>query len=131
MSATGGRLGRDRGSAAVELAVTMPALLLALLLIVHIGLWQHARHVAQAAAREGARVARGYDGTAAAGRNRAEGYVGALAPRLLAGPTVTASRAATDATVRVRARVVSVLPWPRLVVDESSTGPVERFVPRR
>jgi Flp pilus assembly protein TadG len=115
----------------VELVVTTPVLLLAVLLIVQIGLWQHARHVALAAAREGARAAREYHGTAEAGRRAAEDYLNALAPTLLRPRTVTAERTATTATVRVEGRLTSLVPGLAVRVGEVSTGAVERFVPSR
>ena len=119
----------DRGSSVVEFVITMPGLLLAVLLTVQVGLWQHARHVALAAAQQGARAAREYTGTADAGRRQAEDYLTALAPTLLSPREVTAERTATVATVRVRGRVTSVLPWLAVSVVETSSGPVERFVP--
>jgi len=120
----------DRGVGAVELVITMPALLLAVMLIVQVGLWQHAKHVALAAAQEGARAARQHDATAADGRQRAEAYLAELAPTILDPRTVTAERTATTATVRVRGEAVSVFPWLGFAVDEASTGSTERFVPR-
>ncbi|MEU8269880.1 TadE family protein, partial [Sphaerisporangium sp. NPDC049002] len=50
--------GRDRGATVVELALLMPVLLIVILLVVQSALWFHGRQVADAAAREGARVAR-------------------------------------------------------------------------
>jgi Flp pilus assembly protein TadG len=120
---------RDRGASTVELVLTMPALLLAVLLTVQVGQWQHAKHVALAAAQEGARAARQYNAAAAAGGRRAEDYLTALAPTLLRDHAIGVERTATTATVRVRGRVAGVLPWPAFTVDEVSSGPVERFVP--
>ena len=120
----------DRGAAVVELVITMPCLLLAVMLVVQVGLWQHAQHVAQAAAQEGARAARQHGSTADEGRHRAEAYLVGLAPTILRPRTVTAERTATTATVRVRGEAVSVFPWLGFQVDVTSTGPLERFVPR-
>lgn len=119
----------DRGVSSVELVVTMPGLLLAVMLIVQVGLWQHAKHVAMASAQEGARAARQYHATAADGRHRAEAYLAELTPTILEPRTVTAQRTATTATVRVQGEAASVFPWLGFRVDESSAGPVERFVP--
>ncbi|MFC7589966.1 TadE/TadG family type IV pilus assembly protein [Nonomuraea antimicrobica] len=48
----------ERGATVIELAMLMPVILATVLLIVQVALWFHAREVAEAAAREGARVAR-------------------------------------------------------------------------
>ncbi len=119
----------NRGTSIVEFVITMPALLAAILLIVQIGLWQYARHVALAAAQEGDRAARAYNGTANDGRQAAERYLAGLAPTLLQEPTVTADRSVSTATVRVRGRVRLILPGLAFTVSEESSGPVERFVP--
>src|SRR5260370_7565119 len=80
---------RDRGSSVVEFVVIIPGVLLAILLIIQIGLWQHARHIALPAAQEGARAARAYNATADTGRRRAANYLPPLAPRLFMPPTFT------------------------------------------
>jgi Flp pilus assembly protein TadG len=119
----------DAGTGAVELVITMPGLLLAVLLIVQVGLWQHAKHVAAVAAQEGARAARQHDATAADGKRRAEAYLGELAPTVLRPRAVSAERTSATATVRVQGQAASVFPWLAFRVDEASTGPTERFVP--
>lgn len=129
-AAPDGCLSTDDGSGTVELVITTPALLLAVMLIIQIGLWQHARHVALAAAQEGARAARQHDATAADGHRRAEAYLAELAPTILHPRSVTAERSPTTATVRVRGEAMSVFPWLGLRVDEASTGSTERFVPK-
>ena len=43
---------------------------------------------------------------------------------------MTAERTSTTAIVRVRGEAESVFPWLALRVDQTSTGPVERFVPQ-
>jgi Flp pilus assembly protein TadG len=120
----------DLGVGAVELVITMPGLLLAVMLIVQVGLWQHAQHVALAAAQEGARAARQHDAAAGRGQQRAEAYLEQLAPTILKPRAVTTERTSTTATVRVRGEAVSVFPWLAFRVDQASTGPVERFVPQ-
>jgi Flp pilus assembly protein TadG len=120
---------RDAGISVVEVAITFPALLLMILLVFQVGLWWHARHLAEAAAREGARAARSLGGSAADGESRAEDYLGRLGPRMLIRRDVSASRDATTATVRVHVTVISVVPGLRLDADEHSSGPVERYVP--
>ena len=113
----------------MEAAIIFPLLLLLTMTVFQVALWWHARHVAQAAAQEGARTARAYQSTAAAGQARAEDYLSALASRLLPQRTVTVSRTPTEVTVSVDARVVGIVPGLRLQVSETASGPVERYVP--
>jgi Flp pilus assembly protein TadG len=107
----------------------MPALLLAMMTIIQFGLWQHAQHVALAAAQEGARIARTYDGNVAAAQARTHAYLDRLGPIILSGRSVSVSRTAAEATVTVTGKAVSVFPLFGLRVDEHAAGPVERFVP--
>jgi Flp pilus assembly protein TadG len=114
----------------VELAITMPALLIAVLTVIQIGLWFHTRHLALAAAQDGVRVARAYDGTEATARARTMANLDDLAPTLLRGRSVEVTRAADQATVTVRGHATSILGIFTLPVHETAQGPVERFIPR-
>lgn len=132
------RLGRrarqDGGYSIVEAAIVLPVVVLLSMLVVQWALIWHGRHVAEGAAQTGLRAARGYQATAGAGEQAATGYLSSVAPNLLAAPSVDVTRTATTATVRVRARVLAVIPGLSAVisggvdVEESATGPVERFV---
>jgi Flp pilus assembly protein TadG len=113
----------ERGVTSVELVVVTPVLLSLILLVVQVGLYFHASHIALAAAEEGARAARARTGTATAGEARARRFVNALGSGLLRSPVVTASRGPTTARVEVRAQVATVLPGFRLVVDRVVESP--------
>jgi len=121
--------GADAGTSAVELVITMPALLLAVMSIIQFGLWQHAQHVALGAAQEGARVARAYDGSGSAARERTNGYLRKLGPTILSDRSVSVHRTTAEASVTVTGKAVSVFPVLGLRVAEQAGGPVERFVP--
>jgi len=123
-----GRLrGDDDGYSIVEVVITFPVLMLLVMLVVQFALLWHARHVAEAAAQDGLRSARGYSSTAELGRQDAQSYLAQVAPRLLLAPTVDVQRTPTTVTVRVHAGVLSIVPL-GLGVDETAVGPVERFV---
>lgn len=125
------RVRGEGGYSPVEAAITFPVLILFVLLVVQFALLWHGRHVAQAAAQDGLRAARGYRSTAALGRQDAQAYLRQVAPRLLPQPRVAVQRTPTTVTVRVSARVLSIVPL-GLRVEETVAGPVERFVgPRR
>jgi Flp pilus assembly protein TadG len=118
---------REHGSATVELVLTVPVLLLLIMLVVQMGLYWHANHVAQAAAQEGVRAARVVDGSADAGRERAGAFIASAAPTLLHGVDITATRDGQTADVRVRAKVEAVVPGLSLAVDVESRSPIEQF----
>ncbi len=113
----------------VELVITMPALLLIVLAILQFGLWAHAQHVAQAAARDGAETARAYGGTDQAARDRAAASLHRLGPTILRDPKVEIDRAPDEVTVTVSGNATSILGLFSFPVHERVRGTVERFVP--
>jgi hypothetical protein len=120
----------DGGSVTLGLAAVFPVCLALVLLVVQTALVFHARDIAQAAAQEGLRQARLYDGTADAGRHRAEGFlIQTGGDDLLTNTKVTVSRDDESARVEVRGQALSLLPGLRPAVAAVAAGPVERFVP--
>lgn len=128
------RLGGDEG-ATTELVIAAPAFLFMIMLIVQAGLYFHASSVASAAAQEGARAATLQGGTIAEGRQVADDFVQALAPRLLENVEVEGRYVDDGELVRmtVRADVTEVFELPGVDLDftvqETSEGVVERFRP--
>ena len=121
------RPGAERGSAAVELVLLTPLLMVCVLVVVQFALWQHARHVLLAAAQEGARVARAQGATAEDGRLRAQDYIGQIGPDLVTAPTIEVDRSLDLVTVRIQGQAVNIVPGVPLRVTATSAGPVERF----
>lgn len=121
--------GRDReaGYSPIEAVITFPLLMLLVMGLVQFALLWHGRNVAEAAAQDGLRTARGYASTAALGQADAQGYLAQVAPNLLPQPTVTVQRTDTTVTVRVTSNVLSLIPL-GLTVDESAAGPIERYI---
>lgn len=120
----------DRGASSVELVITMPALLLAVLVIMQFGIWAHAQHVALAAARDGAEAARAYGASEAAGHDRATTSLDRLGPTILRDPHIEVTRTAQEVTVTVTAHAPSILGGLfTFGVREQAHGPVERFIP--
>jgi Flp pilus assembly protein TadG len=111
----------------VETVITVPVLILFTMTVVQYALVWHGRHVAEAAAQDGLRSARGYQATTAAGQQAAEDYLHQVAPNLLSRPRVSATRTLTTASVHVHAHVLAVVPLADFDVDETASGPVERF----
>ena len=120
----------ERGAMSLaQVVITAPALLFLLMLIVQFGLMFHARNIAEQAAQEGAAVARRFDGTKTQGREKALQLLTAVGEGTLKNRDVTVTRTADTATVTVIGTVVSVVPGFSLVVSESASGPVEKYVP--
>ena len=120
----------ERGSVTLGLAVVFPACLALVLLVVEAALVFHARDIAQAAAQEGLRQARLYDGSAIGGQRRAEDFLAQTGGGdLLDGSEVLVSRDGESVRVEVRGHALSLLPGLRPTVAAVAAGPVERFVP--
>ena len=131
------RLGKDRGSSAVELAMLAPALMMLCMLIIQFGLWFNARQAALASAQAGATVARQEAATNSHWQSAAEGaatrYYQTLNTKLLSGLTAHASgNPAASVFVTVRGPLgYSVFPFfgLHLTVSATAGGPVECFRP--
>ncbi|WP_344947769.1 TadE family protein [Sphaerisporangium flaviroseum] len=126
----------DRGASVIELALIMPVVLVVILLIVQFTLVFHSRQVADAAAREGARIARaagtGSDGWQGAAETRARNIVKAVGPKMLQAVAVQAWEKGDQRGVTVEGDAVAVVPLlPGMSFRITSTfgGPIECFRP--
>ena len=112
----------------MEAVITLPVMISLTMFVVQYALLWHGRNVAEAAAQDGLRAARSYQGTATMGQQAALDYLRQVAPKLLTSPHVQVDRTPTTVTVHVRAHVLSLLGFARLDVTETASGPVDRFV---
>jgi Flp pilus assembly protein TadG len=127
-----GRLRRGlRGAVSAELVIVTPVLLLLVMLVVQFALWQHAQHIAEAAAQRGAQTARIEGGTDAQGQAAAQNAASQLGGAVLADPRISVSRNGNVVRVDVTGSAESVVPFLSLPVRAVAQGPVERFVPPR
>jgi hypothetical protein len=120
----------------IELALIMPVVLAVILLVVQVALWFHGRQVADAAAREGARIARagGVESTEwqAESVDRAREIVAAIGPELLQNAEADFWEEGDQRGVEVTGQAVQVIPLlPELTFTITSRfgGPVECFRP--
>ncbi|GAB3671491.1 TadE/TadG family type IV pilus assembly protein [Saccharopolyspora sp. ID03-671] len=119
--------GFETGSAAVELAVLAPMVLLVLLTVVQAGLWWHTRTVCSAAAQHGVQVARTLHGTTADAQSAAASFL-AEGSGLVTQPLVSAQVTGTRVTVRVTGKAPRLLPVPGLgTVTQVAEASKERF----
>ena len=121
------RCRRDEvGAAGVEFLIMAVTLFLLFTTLVQYGVRFHAQRVAEAAAREGAVATARWDGSTAAGRSQAQGYIDSGKPAVRGGQ-IGASRSPTQASVTVTVEVPSLMPWLDGPVTSRATAPVERF----
>ena len=113
----------------MEFIVAFPLVLLLVWIGFQLVFVFFANRVALAAAEEGARAARSYTGSAAAGDARAHKFLTELGPGVLAQPTVRAYRTPERAGVVVEGRAQQLVPGLTMVlqVHRAAEGPVERF----
>jgi Flp pilus assembly protein TadG len=122
--------GRDGegGYSVLEASITLPIIILLLMMIVQWAIVWHTRNIANAAAQEALRTTEQYNSTATAGRQDGETYIAQVAPHVLPSGCVSVQRTATTATVHVHCKItMSVVPFGTYWVDETVTGPIERF----
>jgi hypothetical protein len=110
----------------VELVLATPLLGLLLMASVQFALWEHASHMAQAAANEGVQTARAYGSSAAAGKIETQALLHDLSGGALVATTVTASRTATNATITIAGHAEPVIPGLAFPIKVIVTAPVER-----
>src|ERR1700680_4164888 len=114
---------RQGGSVSTELVVATPLLLLLVLVVVQFALWEHAQHIAEAAAQRGAETARVEHGTDAQGRTTAQTAIAQLGSSLLVNPLVSVARSGDVVTVSVSASAQAVVPFLSLPVHVAAAGP--------
>ena len=129
MTSPAPRRRRDRGSVTVELTAAFPLFGLLLMAAIQFALWQHANHMAQAAANEGVQIARAYGSSAAAGKSDTEALLRDLSGGALKGTSVRASRSATTATITITGHAEGIIPGLTSPIRVTVTAPVERIPP--
>jgi Flp pilus assembly protein TadG len=119
----------ERGALSLEMVIILPVLLLLVWIGFQIAFVFLANRVALAAAEEGARAARSYTGSAAAGDARAHRFLAQLDSHVLLDPQVHAYRGLDRAGVVVEGQTQQVVPGLGMVLRVRRTveGPVERF----
>lgn len=109
----------------VEFTLAAPLLVLLLMAAIQVAMWAHATHIAQAAANTGVQVARAYNSTAQAGDEQAEAMVARLAGTILTDTDIQTRLSATQASVTITGRAITVVPGLRLPVQAAVTAPRE------
>lgn len=113
----------------LEAVITVPIVFFLLMFLVQWAIVWHLRDVVQSAAQNGLRSAQDYRSSAAIGQHDAANYLSKVAPTALRNPQITVHRSPTQVSVRISARVVSVIPFGAFTVTGSAAGPVEAYTP--
>lgn len=122
----------ESGSVSLELALVTPVFMLLVLGLLQFGLWYHAHHVVQAAAREGVRVAASEGGSEAPAESRASDIVDSGLGRMAVGTQAEAAIGIDRASVTVATTVGGLLPIPGLHqfrIEATASSYRERFRP--
>ncbi|HET9690077.1 MAG TPA: TadE family protein [Acidimicrobiales bacterium] len=118
-------VGDERGAVAAELVIATPLLLLLIMGVIQFALWQHATHVAEAAAQQALSVGRLQGETPAAGEAQADAVLAQVGGGVLTDSKVTATKTAAITTVVVTGRATSVVGLFSLPVRAVASGPSE------
>lgn len=117
----------ERGAVSAELVIATPLLLLLIMGVIQFALWEHAAHIASAAAQQGVSVARLQGETPGAGQTESQSVLNQLGTSVLADPNVTANRTATTTTVTVTGHAESIIGIFTLPVKATASGPTENY----
>ncbi|WEH37907.1 TadE/TadG family type IV pilus assembly protein (plasmid) [Streptomyces sp. AM 4-1-1] len=120
---------RDRGAMSLEMLIIFPVVLMAILLVVHVGLWWHAKNVAMSAAQLGVESARVRGASAGAGTTEAREFL-SRAGGSISGTSVSGSKGAT-VTIRVTGYVDTMIPGLKLRIDQHADAAAERVTEAR
>ncbi len=118
---------RQRGSAAVEAVIVMPAFMVVVLVAIQFALWSHASHLAQEAASRGEEAARIFGSAPQSGQAAAQAFLSQTAGSLLTATAVSESDVDTEVSVNVSGDAETILPFFRWPVSATSSGPLQGF----
>jgi hypothetical protein len=121
--------GGDRGAATAETVVVIPLVLLLVLLIVQLAVWQHAVHLAQAAAEQGLAAARVQGGTAVDGQSAARQLLDQIGRGPVVDPVVGVERGPSVVSVSIDATAEQVMPGLRFPIHVRAVGVAEPATP--
>lgn len=120
------RLGCERGSVALESALVMIAVMLAMLTLFHFAAAGSANESFEDAAGEALEVAAELGGTAADGHTVAAEILST--DPYVAGYSIDINRGAGDVTVTITGNSHGFVPFLETEITRTVTGPVERFI---
>jgi Flp pilus assembly protein TadG len=121
------RLRSDRGNASVEVAVLAVVVLMLVFTIIQVGLYYHARKVAQSAARQGVDTGRRFGSSPDDGIAQAQGFLAKFGGSVRGASVSLAGSTAEELHITVTGHVATLVPGLELTVTQDAHGPIERW----
>ncbi|MFD7283847.1 TadE/TadG family type IV pilus assembly protein [Streptomyces sp. NPDC059862] len=121
------RLRADRGAGSVEVAVLAVVVLMLVFTIIQVGLFYHARKVAQSAARQGVDTGRQFGSTPADGVAQAQEFLAKFGGSVRSASVSSAESTAQEIHITVTGQVATLVPGLELTVSQDAHGPIERW----
>ncbi|MEV0604631.1 TadE/TadG family type IV pilus assembly protein [Streptomyces sp. NPDC050315] len=118
---------KDRGQASVELAVLALVVLALTFTAIQVGLYYHARKVAQSAARQGVEAGRAFGAGPSDGVAQAERFLARFGGSVRGASVSAGGSTAQQLRITVSGRVATLVPGLDLDVVQHADGPVERW----
>ncbi|GGY70768.1 membrane protein [Streptomyces xanthochromogenes] len=115
----------DRGVGSVEFAILAVVVLLLTFTAIQVGLYYHARKVAQSAARQGVEAARQFGATPADGVAQAQDFLAKFGGSVQGSGVSSAGSSAGQIRITVHGRVATLVPGLHLTVIQHVDAPVE------
>ncbi|MEU6511000.1 TadE/TadG family type IV pilus assembly protein [Streptomyces sp. NPDC046942] len=125
--ALGARLRDDRGNGSVEVAVLAVVVLMLVFTIIQVGLYYHARKVAQSAARQGVDTGRRFGSSPGDGVAQAQDFLGKFGGSVRGAAVSSVGSTAEELHITVTGHVATLVPGLELTVSQDAHGPLERW----
>ncbi|MFE7948216.1 TadE/TadG family type IV pilus assembly protein [Streptomyces sp. NPDC057426] len=117
----------DRGAASVEFAVLALVVLALVFTAIQVGLYFHARKVAQSAARQGAEAGRQFGASESDGVAQAQTFLNRFGGSVRDASVSSAGSTTEEIRITVRGTVATLVPGLTLDVVQHADAPVERW----
>ncbi|MET7563688.1 TadE/TadG family type IV pilus assembly protein [Streptomyces sp. NPDC005479] len=117
----------DRGFASVEFAVLALVVLGLVFTCIQVGLYYHARKVAQSAARQGVEAGRAFGSSEGDGVAQAQAFLERFGGSVQGASVSSAGSSAEEIRITVRGKVATLVPGLELHVTQYADAPIERW----
>ncbi|MFG2775265.1 TadE/TadG family type IV pilus assembly protein [Streptomyces sp. NPDC048350] len=119
--------GADRGAASVEFALLALVVLALVFTAIQVGLYFHARKVAQSAARQGVEAGRQFGASEGDGVAQAQSFLNRFGNSVRGASVSSAGSTTEEIRITVRGSVATLVPGLTLDVVQHADAPVERW----
>ncbi|NUK50106.1 pilus assembly protein [Streptomyces lunaelactis] len=117
----------DRGFGSVEFAVLAVVVLALIFTAIQVGLYYHARKVAQSAARQGVEAGRQFGASEGDGVAQAQNFLNRFGGSVQGASVSSAGSTAEEIRITVRGSVATLVPGLELDVTQHADAPIERW----